>query len=216
MDFTRLPTDNLYKVLAIGGIALVAVAFYWPFQIGYQIQDEISNIVRLQNSRMVGLEESFIAGLANPKPIVFRPDSLAVLTQDRNEREQAREDFAGLYEELTAELYDINLARVTADAKVILEGRGENPDLLSAPTILEETENDLRTERASVHQVREDVYQMWQDTEMIWSKMDHVTRSNSFGLAGMIAGTLFALLGFALWHLKLQRFQDAAARKQQT
>lgn len=38
IDYTKVPTDNLYKLMAVGGVVLLVASFYFMFQYEHQVR----------------------------------------------------------------------------------------------------------------------------------------------------------------------------------
>ncbi|HVU88061.1 MAG TPA: hypothetical protein VHD36_12145 [Pirellulales bacterium] len=216
MDFDKLPTDNLYKVLAIGGLALTVTAFFWPFQIGYQIQDEIAPILRQQASRVVTVEVLIADGRvkAGDKSQWRALPTSSFNTSDGSIRDDIRKSLSTNYQTFTAAILDSTDSKNSEAVKKKLREKGVDLSTVPEKTIRESVDEVLPEDIAKMRQARDDMFQILNDLEIVWRKMDYAATCQRYGRVGIVVGAILTVVGFALWYFKLQRYHDAAAKRE--
>lgn len=90
MDLPQLPTDNLYKFMALAGVALLLFGLTYPLHLASKISLELADAsaqVEIAQLRTDRLSERFEALRANPNAAAV--ESMVLETQLHELREQA-------------------------------------------------------------------------------------------------------------------------------
>ena len=203
MDFGKLPTDNVYKFIAISGVALAIVSFIWPIQIAKETSDKVAS-----------MEHSLMEQMATVDSIVLAPSE---------QREKGMEpglnpnlmkiDGAGRVK-WDKYLYDKQIYLVKAIARlnnpspeVLKEFEFERVPADELPSRIKATVDRLRTHRETTRNVVFDIRE-------VWRLVDYSKWTQTKGRIGILVGSIIAAIGFGLWYFKVQIFQDRILAKE--
>lgn len=189
MDFLKAPTDNLYKFLALTGLAMVIASLVFPASSwletclkGYQLEQEIA--------------------LANVELEVWEGQQL-LLARDLENHQQAIKDFQDAAKRAQAE------GKLSEEKREKMQKWAEDIDARKAQG-MEEAKKSL--EQGKIADQKKAVVNAKQgELNFLW----WVGLFQFLG-AGMLlgAGVVCCRYGFWQWYDKVQRFQDAILAKQ--
>lgn len=223
-DHLKPPTDNLYKFMAIGGLAAVIAASYFYFTWLDRTNDdllryhnEVADIINEYHSSFMMLDGSPIAEPNDDNENgVLDSIQFTTMVEDEKERMEVLKHLA---------MHDSNLVKF---ARFPVPSDQNARDFWKASCGLSDSQFDEMTERKPFESPSPDnfitrtnklakdfrprhqriIYTM----DMIWG-IDDDTKLLKRGLiAVVIIGTLAAVTGFTLWYFKVQRYQDRILR----
>jgi hypothetical protein len=218
MSYVTPPTDNLYKFISIGGIALVAWSLYWPRQMQYEInkgtevkREQLNTHIHLDNdinadvlSRWIGIipTETFAVHdhIASKSPNPFSEDPLARAAWRESTRQHI--DILTLVANPGfSKFKDRVIERAEPDIRDILglpPTISEHDDFQHAWKRYKDTINSARQEEVSKFYLRETI---WSDEEQVKSWQSHANLT-------LYGGAFMIIAGFVLWWAMLQRHED--------
>jgi len=188
MDFlSRIPTDSLYKMLAIGGVLLTAGCYYASQSFQYFIASKIADLSTEQiDSR--GETEDLLIRLGTDAKIIQGAIDSATADHSNPALLPAGDQRNEIIEKLNA-------------------GYGNLLSLAQDKTLDEDAKKLVSKARRSTRAMEAHLSQ-------VWNLVDLGDRIRKWSTAGSVAGIVLALIGFPLWYFKIQRYQDQVLIKQ--
>lgn len=242
MDVGKLPTDNLYKFVAISGVALVVAAVIWPVRVAGEIENKIEEKAAAVHDGVAGIMEITVLAPAEGESIPSPKRQHAPPANTSSAAYNAAADaFVKTYEALNVSYPDVKTEkeeerRVWRDFFVMLDEHfraerilnvearklpiEEMGKLLSAPEVFgrKVSDEEIQAWHSGVEIARlqksENARRVVLNATSIWRLVDESVRARQLGNIGLWAGNLIAVLGFTLWWIKVQRWQDALLRNQ--
>jgi len=216
----KLPTDNLYKFLALSGMALAIYCSYTSIQLFNQRESRVFEFNVKEDDRT---QKMVAADVPWTPPVwMTEPPEMPIArydTDDSKERERwidGVDTLIGYYtlnrELPTKEIMDAYLAEPKTKAAV---GRHEG---LSSGSERDAYVKGMTFEKfialtepnrvhATLHQGL--LLQHKKELQQLWDYIDsNRFQTNLYG-GGIGWGALLAVVGFVLWYWKAQRFEDA-------
>jgi hypothetical protein len=203
MDIPNLPTDNLYKFVALSGVILVVAS---EFLVQIRISKAKENVNRLvAESEMLKFDKSVL--LKKDSILLVEVDELK-LQMERYKFDMDSSDLNINISELKKALYDVKyreyLTFVYTFREQILPEKKQYERLQQHQDELQENRNllDKRDKEISIkkEQIKEDLSSI---TKLIWLH----------GIA-LAIGLIMAISGFRLWYLKVQKYLDIKLKKE--
>ncbi len=194
MELPSLPTDNLYKFIALSGIALVIVSML-PFFHRYKLQVEIirlegdTDVLERQTQWTVAdvneLKKEVATLLDETYKLEGRVDKLMeTQASDKDSVVNTGETSSGIRKELLTEVKDQIKQRLEIIEERLLE--------------IEEINRKHEIETANIKaKILEHEY---------LKRM--INMESKVGCAGLVSGLFLAIIGFTLWYKRLQVPQD--------
>jgi len=198
MDPTKLPTDNLYKFMAIAGLLIIAVSTIFWWQQAHVLEESISQTsteMAQLNSKMTELDHrmEMLGPLMNTQDLLqktidtaisdFKKDTEAFHTKQLTQRE-------------LEERY-LNYQKIVSTAQASL---AENRPRFEA-VVKESEQLQLNRDLLKVQETKKDLART------------NFELATQVLITGMLVGAVISLAGFILWYFKLQRHLDMAVAK---
>lgn len=215
------PTDNLYKFVAVTGLALAAFCFVFPNQQSDSLSSKIdANATELLEfeSRLNDLEGSGIQ---------IRSDEHASPYRAIVATKQEYADYHCAIDKLGSDLVDAETLSgkwaknaYFANTKVresLKRTKGFTDSQFDAwvnAMTVDEYQKLMEPYRTLAKTLRHDLFKHIGLLEATWKFSERVEQYAKWAQRGIWFGLGVALLGFACWYFKLQRHQDALLRKQ--
>lgn len=219
MDLGKLPTDNLYKFVAISGVTLAVVSFIWPIQISKEVSDKLDQLEQAFDSDMASVTDYLLVheeatksinrGLKERKLSVdfYGKEVLPPIATTSVENRQKWEDDL-LEQSKEAKTDRRKLLDIKGPSKDILEKFGLTDENISTLTAEEQAKLGEQVADALDHRVTT-LIKIRGEANTIWRLMDYEQHTKCLGKWGLGLGFGIAGFGFWLWWRRVQKLQDA-------
>ena len=191
----NLPTDNLYKFIALSGLAILAFSVTYPLHLNQKIMilhyeySLEADQTRLEVDRLSysidALSESFEALGEKLSTVVISDEDVAY-------------DISVIKENLKNKEYREHVKFMHEYGDYVFPYRSEQIELKRLANEQEDEIHQLKLENIYIAKLKERINHLLNRSEVL----------DSISLIGIVVGTLLALLGFSFWYLKVQRLLD--------
>jgi hypothetical protein len=189
LPLPKLPTDNLYKFVALTGLTLIALAVYLTGRTAESMSEKLAPIARstaVAKHKYEQLDKVFSAA--------------------RQESEELRKATAALRAEFNAIVDDRDLTLAQKKARAV--GIQERNDKLEERSL--RLQGEMKPHEAEVDAASDLLAEAGADLEGVRPFRDETIWIERICWALYLLGVACAAWGFTFWYLKVQKFQDKA------
>lgn len=193
-----LPTDSLYKFLALSGLFLIVFCVWARHSLHEELMEDEATVEVMQLAFRAEVEEAFVRGLAKDKaefPLTKLYEKGGKLEGFDNSR--------------VGERYEI--ASATFEEKMIFRANTNNLDkefIVQSQPVPGEPKPEIRWTEKEALSLRNKLREEWAATERLWRKAESHKGKMAAAGWGIAVGILLCLVGVPAWYLLVQRHQD--------
>jgi hypothetical protein len=214
-----IPTDNLYKFVAISGLVICISSYWFP----RQLDDSITPRIIQAKAELEDLTDRLREQAAIP-PDVAR---FGLIRFDASTLEEDRGLFDAMIDVIDV-LLELPANGVSKEKmREILQGRKAIRDYAKEPLVVQKSSNekiiihnenellefmmdvqkefgkDYKESRRRLHAAKRTV-------DLLWFLLERKREYNFLSKAGVPLGLIMSVAGFGLWYRRVQRYQDRA------
>lgn len=216
MQYITPPTDNLYKFLAIGGLAVIVIAFIVPIQAIVELEKKsIESDRPLNESLRTRISIALAASDDEPlsKDLVAKAAE-AIWSNDKNVRNAYLVDWEDRIDKIDKSIFSVDAAEVRQEL-ASEKGRidlktffGLTDGQVNDPKAADHADEWIANLRREYLEDRKLDDEAMLSLRTFWLTLDYANITQQYGKWGISLGAVMAVVGFGLWWYKVQRFQD--------
>ena len=215
MDTLRPPTDNLYKFMAISGVALVIFSAYWFSRQARDFSEQFNEAATEIESRMTSLQTSMLflsptehlQGLPQRQYVAF-----GIETAELTDAQKAQDvEFVRVFDDVLFHMLTVPSPDDESAKKWWASHGVAEKDYIAMttdPTAIEEMKRIATISKEYLNKSPT----MFSLCTRQWEALQGVSTIRNITAVGALVGVVLASTGFWFWYRRVQCLEDAMRR----